>query len=92
MILVDQAIWPHRGKMWAHLVSDSSYDELHRFAEDLGLTRGMFQEDHYDVPSDVRERAVSLGAKPVDFRVLVLALRDAGLRCRRTQEPVDKEF
>lgn len=82
MILVDQAIWPHRGKMWAHLVSDSSYAELLRFAEELGLNRGMFQADHYDIPSDIRERAVSLGAKPVDFRVLAVALRDAGLRRR----------
>ncbi|MDA8271729.1 MAG: DUF4031 domain-containing protein [Actinomycetota bacterium] len=82
MILVDQAIWPHKGKRWAHLVSDSSYEELHRFAERLGLARGMFQGDHYDVHHDLREQAITLGAKPVDFRVLARALNNAGLRCR----------
>ncbi len=82
MILVDQAIWFHRGKRWAHLVSDSSYEELHKFAENLGLARGMFQKDHYDVNAELRELAIALGAEPVDFRVLARALRNAGLRCR----------
>ncbi|MDA8081181.1 MAG: DUF4031 domain-containing protein [Actinomycetota bacterium] len=82
MILVDQAIWPHRGKRWAHLVSDESYEELHNFAENLGLVRSMFQKDHYDVHHDLRARAIAMGATPVDFRVLARALRNAGLRCR----------
>lgn len=82
MILVDQAIWPHRGKRWAHLVSDKSYEELHDFAENLGLARSMFQKDHYDVHHDLRVRAIALGATPVDFRVLARALRSAGLRRR----------
>ncbi|TAN20232.1 MAG: DUF4031 domain-containing protein [Actinomycetota bacterium] len=82
MILVDQAIWPHRGKRWAHLISDSSYEELHQFAENLGLTRNMFQNDHYDIHRELRERAIALGAEPVDFRVLARALRRAGLRAR----------
>ena len=32
MIYVDPAIWPHRGERWAHLISDSSYDELHAWS------------------------------------------------------------
>jgi hypothetical protein len=36
-ILVDEATWPFRGDRWAHLVSDESFDELHRFAQLLGL-------------------------------------------------------
>jgi hypothetical protein len=79
-ILVDRAVWPWRGRRWAHLVSDSSYEELHRFAADLGIPRQAFQGDHYDVPSEVRERALALGAEAVDGRVLVRRLRDAGLR------------
>ncbi len=82
MILVDQAIWSYKGKRWAHLISDASYEELHAFAESLGLKREMFQQDHYDVHHDLRERAIAQGAKAVDFRVLARALRNAGLRCR----------
>jgi hypothetical protein len=79
-ILVDQAIWPWRGRRWAHLVSDESYDELHEFAARLGIPRRAFQGDHYDVPADYREAAIRLGAEPVDARVLVRRLRAAGLR------------
>lgn len=79
-ILVDDAIWPWRGRLWAHLVSDTSYEELHAFANRLGLPRRIFQGDHYDVPTEVRERALSLGAQPVPGRELVQRLSDAGLR------------
>lgn len=80
MILVDQAIWPWRGDKWAHLVSDESYDELHAFADRLGIPRRAFQGDHYDVPAHIREEAIELGATPVDARDLVRRLRAAGLR------------
>jgi len=82
VILVDQPIWPWRGHRWAHLVSDASYDELHAFAEQLGIPRRAFQGDHYDIPAHVREQAIALGAEPVDARVLVRRLRAAGLRRR----------
>jgi hypothetical protein len=82
-ILVDQAIWRWRGRRWAHLVSDESYEELHVFAVELGLERRWFQGDHYDVPALVREHAITLGAEPVDARELVRRLREAGLRQRR---------
>jgi hypothetical protein len=79
-ILVDAAIWPWRGRRWAHLVSDVSLDELHAFAAGLGLQRTWFQGDHYDVPADVRDRAIALGAAPVSSAELVRRLRAAGLR------------
>jgi len=82
VILVDQAIWPWRGHRWAHLVSDESYDELHDFAARLGIPRRAFQGDHYDIPAHLREEAIALGAEPVDARVLVRRLREAGLRQR----------
>jgi len=82
-VLVDQAVWPWRGRRWAHLVSDESYDELHAFGERLGLKREWFQGDHYDIPTDYRDRAIEFGAEPVDARVLVRRLREAGLRRRR---------
>jgi UDPglucose--hexose-1-phosphate uridylyltransferase len=79
-VLVDEARWPWRGRRWAHLVSDESYEELHAFASELGVPRQVFQGDHYDVPADVRDRAVALGATPVPARELVRRLRGAGLR------------
>ncbi|MGI8491903.1 MAG: DUF4031 domain-containing protein [Acidimicrobiales bacterium] len=82
MILVDEARWAWRGRRWAHLVSDSSYEELHEFAHRLGIPPRAFQGDHYDVPTELRCRALSMGATAVDSRELVVRLREAGLRRR----------
>lgn len=84
-ILVDRAVWPWRGRRWAHLVSDADYEELHEFAGRLGIPRRAFQGDHYDVPSEYRDAAISLGAEAVDGRELVRRLRDSGLRIRPEQ-------
>lgn len=80
MILVDEARWPWRGRLWAHLVSDVSYEELHDFAQRVGVPRRSFQGDHYDVPEDYRQRAIELGATPVSARELLQRLKAAGLR------------
>jgi hypothetical protein len=80
VILVDEARWQWRGRYWAHLVSDETYDELHTFAARLGLPRRAFQGDHYDVPAEYRLRAIELGAETVSSRQLVRRLRAAGLR------------
>jgi hypothetical protein len=79
-VLVDDAIWPFDGRRWAHLVSDVSYDELHEFAERLGIPRRGFQGDHYDIPASYREEALRLGAVPVGSRELLHRVRGAGLR------------
>lgn len=79
-ILVDDAIWSWRDRRWAHLVSDASYDELHAFAEVLGIPRRAFQGDHYDLPAERRATAIALGAEAVNGRELVRRLRAAGLR------------
>ena len=54
-VVVDKAIWPYKGKLWAHLASDNNLSELHDFAELLGLRLMSFQGDHYDVSKEVRE-------------------------------------
>lgn len=79
-ILVDGAHWPWRGRLWAHLVSDTSIEELHAFAERLGIPERAFQGDHYDITDELRDCAIAEGARPVDSRTVVTALRDAGLR------------
>ena len=87
MLLVDDAIWPWRGRRWAHLVSDSDLDELHDLAHRIGLPYVAFQGDHYDVHEELRTRAVELGAVPTPARDLVRALRVAGLRRRGPLPP-----
>ncbi|MCW2714527.1 MAG: uncharacterized protein JWN88_1574 [Frankiales bacterium] len=82
-VLLDPAVWPWRGERWAHLVSDTSYQELHAFAAALGVPRRAFQGDHYDLPASLREAALELGAEPVSSRELVTRLRAAGLRRAR---------
>jgi hypothetical protein len=86
-VLVDDAVWAWRGERWAHLTSDRSLVELHRFAELLGVRRLAFQGDHYDVPAPIRARAVDLGAVTVTSRELVRRLRLAGLRRRGAARP-----
>jgi hypothetical protein len=80
VLLVDPPVWPGRGRLWSHLVSDVSYAELHAFAELLGVPRRGFDRDHYDVPADTYRLAVWLGARPVSSRVLLHHLVTAGLR------------
>jgi hypothetical protein len=86
VILVDPAIWPHRDRLWAHLVSDVSYDELHTFAEALGIPRRAFQGDHYDIPTELRDKAIAIGAVEVTSRELLQRLVAAGLRRRKGAE------
>ena len=50
---------------WCHMASDRDFDELHAFAERLGLRRRWFQRDHYDLPAHGRAAAVALGASEV---------------------------
>lgn len=81
-ILVDEAIWPWRDRLWCHMISDTSLDELHAFARWIGVPERGFQGDHYDIPADVRVIAIEEGATPVNCRQVVRALRAAGLRQR----------
>jgi hypothetical protein len=85
-VLIDTPAWPWRGRLWSHLVSDVSYDELHAFvARELGIPRRAFQGDHYDVPVDLYDVAVAAGAEPVGARELLSRLQAAGLRRRRVR-------
>jgi histone H3/H4 len=84
-ILVDDAIWPWRGRLWAHLVSDTSIAELQEFAARLGIPERAFQGDHYDVTDELRDCAIAEGARAVTSRDVVRALRAAGLRKHPTR-------
>ena len=38
-VLIDEPIWPAHDRLWGHLVSDASLDELHAFAAARGSRR-----------------------------------------------------
>jgi len=84
MILIDPPNAAGHGRLWSHLASDTSYDELHVFARALGIPERGFDRDHYDVPAEWYDRVVEAGAEPVASRELVARLRAAGLRRRKT--------
>jgi hypothetical protein len=86
VILIDQPIWPAHDMLWAHIVSDSSLDELHEFAARAGIPRRAFDHDHYDVPDRKWAELVALGAHPVGVRELVERLRDSGLRVTQREK------
>lgn len=79
-VLLDPPLWPNHGTLWAHLVSDTSLDELHAFARAAGIPERSFDLDHYDVPAERYDELVQLGAVPVGTRELIRRLRASGLR------------
>jgi len=79
-VLLDPPLWPNHGTQWGHLVSDSSYEELHEFAARAGIPPRAFDRDHYDYPQERYDELVALGAQPVGTRELVRRLRASGLR------------
>ena len=85
-VLIDEAIWPAHGTVWAHLVSDSSLDELHSFARRAGIPERAFDHDHYDVPLERRQALITLGADPVSGRELLRRLQRSGLRVTQAQK------
>ena len=85
-VLIDQAIWPAHDMLWAHIVSDSSLDELHDFAARAGIPRRAFDHDHYDVPERKWDELVAMGAHPVGVREMVTRLRNSGLRVTQREK------
>ena len=82
-VLIDAPTWPGHGRLWSHLVSDTSYDELHAFATGIGLPRRAFERDHYDVVEERFDAALAAGAELVSSREIVARLHAAGLRRRK---------
>jgi hypothetical protein len=87
VILIDPPNAPGRGRLWSHVASDTSYDELHVFAREIGVPERGFDRDHYDVPAEWYDDVVAAGATPVTSRELVSRLVKAGLRVRKAPPP-----
>ncbi|MEP7343417.1 MAG: DUF4031 domain-containing protein [Acidobacteriota bacterium] len=66
--------WRYWHRRCGHLVSDHSIEELHQFAEGLGLRREWFQRKsvpHYDLTGEHYELAIERGAILVSSREIV---------------------
>jgi Protein of unknown function (DUF4031) len=64
----------YRHRRCGHLVSDSSLEELHAFAESLGLKRAWLHVKsipHYDLTGDIYQLALDRGAILVSSREIV---------------------
>ncbi len=84
-LLIDPPNSAGHGRLWSHLASDTSYAELHRFAQSLGIPQRGFDRDHYDIPAERYDAVVAAGAVPVSSRELISRLKDAGLRRRKSE-------
>jgi hypothetical protein len=83
LILIDPPNAAGHGRLWSHLASDTSFEELHEFARLIAIPERGFDRDHYDVPSEWYDRVVAAGATPISSRALVARLIAAGLRRRK---------
>jgi len=105
-VCVDNAQIPatvgrHKSR-WSHLTADD-VEELHRFAQRLGLRRSHFQTCkatamcppatcphwHYDVTAAKREQALSMGAQPIGIRdwIAIIARRRTASRAADPAHP-----
>ena len=82
-VYIDPPTWPGHGRLWSHLISDASYEELHDFAAGLGIPRRAFERDHYDVVAELYAGAVAAGAQPATSREIVARLHASRLRRRK---------
>lgn len=82
-IWIDPPRWPAHGRLWSHLISDTSSDELQAFAARAGIPARGFEGDHFDVPQESYAALVAAGAKPTEGTDLARRLRNSGLRFQK---------
>jgi 8-oxo-dGTP pyrophosphatase MutT (NUDIX family) len=82
-IWIDPPSWPAHGRLWSHVISDTSYDELHDFAGRAGIPARGYDGDHFDVPQESYAALVAAGARPTEGKALARLLRDSGLRFQK---------
>ena len=82
-IWIDPPRWPAHGRLWSHLISDTSYGELQDFAARAGIPARGFEGDHFDVPQELYAELVAAGARPTEGKELARRLRDSGLRFQK---------
>ncbi len=70
--------------LWCHMITDGEIEELHAFAERLGIQLRRFQDHprhpHYDLMPASRDLALALGAVPVTTSQLNRLIDSRGLK------------
>lgn len=78
MVYVGQTAYKYKRMHMFHMVADS-LQELHEMADKIGVARRHFQnkagKPHYDICRSRRNLAISLGAKSVPDKEIVLILK-----------------
>jgi hypothetical protein len=100
-VFVDDAFVADSPNAWGkwtgggHLMADTA-DELHAFAERIGLRRSWFQSrpgrperDHYDLTQSMRDAAILAGAVPESIEDGYARRRAAAATSGASQEPTD---
>jgi hypothetical protein len=90
--------WGWRLGPSCHLITDGANEELHAFADRLGLKREWFQKSasgpHYDLTARRRQRAIELGAIELEdrpFHAILKAWRQAALARIRAATTEDEK-
>ena len=85
-VLIDTPVWPWRGRLWSHLVSDVSYEELHAFvaARARHPAAGVPGRPLRHPRGPLRHRRRRRGRSRSARRELLSRLLAAGLRLRKT--------
>ena len=77
MIYVDK-MRKHQSGMWCHMMTDGALEELHDFAEKIGVKRYRYHKKsspHYDLREHQRIEAIKNGAVEADNRKIVELIR-----------------
>jgi hypothetical protein len=78
MVLVDDAAIMYKSKLRYHMTADS-LEELHAFAEEVGIKRCWFHRGskypHYDITGIQRDAAIAAGAKAVSDREAMVTVK-----------------
>lgn len=75
-IYIDEATWVTKAKnprkQYAHMISDTSLEELHSFAVQMGIKRHFFHQSrsckHYDISGEQIQKVKDAGAIEVPTR------------------------
>lgn len=79
-VYVDEAKWSLGRMKMCHMIADKP-DELNQMAEKIGVPLRHIQfkgtpKEHFDICKAKRDLAISLGAKPVSSKQIVLMIRN----------------
>lgn len=74
MVYVGTRVYKYGRMLMSHMISED-LNELHEMAKKIGISRRHFQDKkgkpHYDVCKSNKKKAIVLGAKEVNDRVII---------------------